>query len=134
MSSKKIRRPPIILGRTDADRIASLATKMEASNPELADLLLGEIERADVRDDKKVPASTVGMQSIVEFLDEARGSTRSVQLVYPPDADIAAGRISVLTPVGAGLIGLSIGQSITWPDRGGKERLLRILKVDKPAA
>lgn len=134
MSSKKTRRPPIILGRTDADRIASLATKMEASNPELADLLLGEIERADVRDDKKVPASTVGMQSIVEFLDEAHGSTRSVQLVYPPDADIAAGRISVLTPVGAGLIGLSTGQSITWPDRGGKERLLRILKVDKPAA
>lgn len=134
MSSKKTRRPPIILGRTDADRLAALAAKIETSNPDVAELLLGEIERADVRDDGKVPATTVGMQSIVEFLDEAHGSTRSVQLVYPPDADIAAGRISVLTPVGAGLIGLSAGQSIAWPDRGGKERMLRILKVGKPAA
>lgn len=133
MSSKKSRRPPIIIGRTDAERVTALATKIEATNPELAELLLGEIERADVREDVKVPASTVAMQSVVEFLDEAHGSTRSVQLVYPPDADIAAGEISVLTPVGAGLIGLSTGQSIAWPDRGGRERMLRILKVEKPA-
>lgn len=133
MSSKKPRHPPIILGRTDAERVSALASKLEAVNPSLAELLLGEIERADVRDDAKVPATTVAMQSIVEFLDEAHGSTRSVQLVYPSDADIAAGKISVLTPVGAGLIGLSTGQSIVWPDRGGKERLLRILKVEKPA-
>jgi regulator of nucleoside diphosphate kinase len=130
----KNRRPPIILGRTDADRLAALAAKMEHSNPALADLLLGEIERADVRDDHKVPATTVGMQSIVEFLDEAHGTSRSVQLVYPSEADIAANRISVLTPVGAGLIGLSPGQSIAWPDRGGRERMLRILKVEKPTA
>lgn len=127
------RRPPIILGRTDADRLSALATKLENSNPELANMLLGEIERADVRDDEQVPPTTVSMNSIVEFLDEAHGATRSVQVVYPNQADIAANRISVLTPVGAGLIGLSLGQSIAWPDREGRERLLRILKVEKPA-
>ena len=131
--SSKSSRPSIVLGRTDADRLTDLAAKLESTNPEVADLLLTEIERARIVDDHKVPATTVAMQSTVEFLDEAHDTTRSVQLVYPADADIAAGRISVLTPVGAGLIGLSPGQSIAWPDREGRKRMLRILKVEKPA-
>ena len=69
------------------------------------------------------------MGSIVEFLDEAHGEVRKVQLVYPPEADIATGRVSVLTPIGAGLIGQSPGQSIVWPDGRGRERRLRILTV-----
>ena len=131
MTAKKTR-PPIILGKTDADRLTALAAKIELGNPELADLLLGEIERATIREDKKVPETTVAMNSVVEFIDEAHGATRSVQLVYPDEADISANRISVLTPVGAGLIGLSPGQSIVWPDRDGHGRRLRILKVEKP--
>src|SRR3546814_7210573 len=57
----------------------------------------------------------------------------SYELGYPKDADIAAYRISVLTLVGAGLIGLREGQSILWPDRDGRERKLSILKVQQPA-
>ncbi|NBB17615.1 nucleoside diphosphate kinase regulator [Caulobacter sp. SLTY] len=133
MTAKKSR-PPIIIGATDADRLTMLATRMELSNPTLADLLLGELERASIRPDEKVPATTVAMNSVVEFLDEAHGETRSVQLVYPSEADISANRVSVMTPVGAGLLGLSPGQSIAWPDRSGRERQLRILKVERPAA
>ena len=51
--------------------------------------------------------------------------------VGPDEADIAAGRISIMTPVGAGLIGLREGQSILWPHRGGETRVLRILKVGR---
>ena len=53
-----------------------------------------------------VPASVVAMNSTVEFLDDAHGETRTVQLVYPGEADIAANKVSVLSPVGAGLLGL----------------------------
>jgi regulator of nucleoside diphosphate kinase len=53
-----------------------------------------------------------------------------VKLVYPQDADIEAGRISILTPIGAGLIGLAQGDSIVWPDRDGQERILRIVRVE----
>jgi regulator of nucleoside diphosphate kinase len=53
-------------------------------------------------------------------------------LVYPAEADIEAGRISILTPVGAGLIGLAEGASILWPDRDGHERRLRIIAVTPP--
>lgn len=123
--------PPIILGKSDADRLAALASKVEGSSPALAELLLGELERADVREDNDVPSTTVVMNSYVEFVDEAHGTTRRVQLVYPGEADISAQRVSVLTPIGAGLIGLSPGQTIAWPDREGRERLLRILKVSR---
>ena len=132
--SAPLRSPPIILGQTDADRIAALVRQIETTQPQLADLLLGELERADIRLDAAVPADTVTMEAFVEFLDEAHGTTRTVQLVYPSQADIAANRISVLTPVGAGLLGLSEGQSIVWPDRAGRERPLKIIRVRKDPA
>jgi regulator of nucleoside diphosphate kinase len=76
------------------------------------------------------------MHSTVEFLDEASGADRTIELVYPRDADISAGRVSILTPIGAGLIGLRTGQAILWPDRDDRERQLAIVKVlqKKPVA
>ena len=53
------------------------------------------------------------------------------RLVYPGEADIAVGKVSVLSPVGAGLLGLKAGQSIQWPDRDGRLRALRVLKVSR---
>ncbi len=47
------------------------------------------------------------MGSHVEYRDDATGDVRSVTLVYPGKADIAQGKVSVLTPLGAALIGLS---------------------------
>lgn len=124
-------RPPLILSATDAERLSALALQNEAAHPVTAGLLLDELERAQVRPDRRLPDDVVGMNSTVEFLDEAHGEPRTVQLVYPDEADIAAGRISIMTPVGAGLIGLRAGQSILWPDRGGETRVLRILKVGR---
>jgi regulator of nucleoside diphosphate kinase len=55
-----------------------------------------------------------------------------VTLVYPHEADLDAGRISVLTPVGAALIGLSVGQSIEWQSPTGGWRSLTVLRVHDP--
>lgn len=122
-------RPPIVLSETDADRLFLLAEQMEAAAPRERSGLLGELERAQVRPDDRVAATVVGMNSTVDFVDEAHGAARTVRLVYPAEADIAAGKVSVLTPVGAALIGLREGQSIRWPDRDGNMRALRVLKV-----
>ena len=46
------------------------------------------------------------MGSTVIFRSED-GETRRVTLVFPGQADISKGKISILTPVGAALIGLS---------------------------
>lgn len=126
-------RPPILMRQSDFERLSALGRQCETTSPEQAGLLLQEVERAKVRPDHLVPGDVVGMNSTVEFVDEGHGRSRVVQLVYPGDADIGAGRISVLTPVGAGLIGLKAGQSILWPDRHGQKRALTVVRVDPPA-
>ena len=124
-------RPAIQIRETDAERISNLAIEAEDRLPQVAELLLAEINRATIVEDSRLPQNVVALQSTVKFLDEASGIERTLQLVYPQHADIAAGRISILSLVGAGLLGLKPGQSISWPDRAGKQRALRIMEVDQ---
>ncbi|WP_380873009.1 nucleoside diphosphate kinase regulator [Sphingomonas sp. DBB INV C78] len=127
-------KPPIRMIDAEADKLATLAMSVETRLPQVAELLLAEIDRAELHAADAMPADVVTMLSTVEFVDEGSGAVRTVSLVWPADADIAAGRISILTPVGAGLIGLSAGQAIRWPDRDGHERRLRITRVTPPGA
>jgi regulator of nucleoside diphosphate kinase len=92
-------------------------------------MLLKEIDRARVVRDGALPADVVGMGSRVRFRDESTGTKRTVRLVYPHEADIAAGKVSILTPIGAGLIGLREGQSIRWEDRDGHPKILQVIAV-----
>lgn len=114
---------------TEADALTNLAMGIEERLPQVSEMLLNEIGRANVHTAARIPADAVTMRSTVRFIDQASGKDSTYQLVYPGEADIAAGRISILTPVGAGLIGLREGQSILWPDRDGKERELKIVGV-----
>ena len=130
--TRAARRPAIHMIEDEADAISSQAMTVEDRLPQEAELLLDEIGRAKTYRKGKVPADVVTMYSTVEFVDEASGADRTVELVYPKDADIAAGRVSILTPIGAGLIGMRAGQSILWPDREGHQRWLRIISVVQP--
>lgn len=135
MTSNETARPPIRMIDTEADALTTLAIGAEERSPQVSAMLLDEIARADVQPADLVGPDVVTMHSSVEFVDEASGTMRAVQLVFPKEADISAGRVSIMTPVGAGLIGLREGQSILWPDRDGHERRLRIVKVSRvPAA
>lgn len=55
-------------------------------------------------------------------------------LVFPQDADISAGKISVLTPIGTALLGLSAGQTMDWTARDDKQHKLTVLAVTKHQA
>ncbi|WP_325053327.1 GreA/GreB family elongation factor [Sinorhizobium meliloti] len=57
--------------------------------------------------------NVVRMGSTVEYETDT-GGRRTVALVFPINADISEGKISILTPIGTALIGLSVGQSIMW--------------------
>lgn len=69
----------------------------------------------------------------VEFRDDTTGKVQTVTLVYPGEADIAQGKISVLTPIGAALIGLRAGHSISWETRSGDIKRLTVLTVREPS-
>ena len=75
-----------------------------------------------------MPANVVRMGSTVTFKSDD-GHTRTLKLVYPVDESLDEHRISVMTPVGAALIGLAEGQSISWTARDGKHHQLTVTKV-----
>ncbi|MDE8650655.1 nucleoside diphosphate kinase regulator [Novosphingobium sp. H3SJ31-1] len=132
-STKASRRPPIQMIDTEADALTDLAMAAEDRVPQVSEMLLNEIARAKTHSARTIPANVVTMHAKVRFIDEASRKEYSYELTYPRDADISAGRISILTPVGAGLIGLREGQSILWPDRDGHERALKIVEVSQAA-
>ncbi|MBR0831264.1 nucleoside diphosphate kinase regulator [Bradyrhizobium manausense] len=124
-------KPPITLTVNDYERLSMLARAAENRMPDVSSVLTEELERAHVLADGR-PEHTVCMGSEVQFRDDSSGSVQTVTLVYPGDADISQGRISVLTPVGSALIGLSTGNSITWETRTGDLRRLTVLHVREP--
>jgi regulator of nucleoside diphosphate kinase len=102
--------------------------------PTTAEFLAREIERAEILPADQPMRNVVSMQSEVTFRDDISGQVRTVTLVYPEDADVGAGKISVLTPIGAALIGLSPGHTIEFQTPAGGWRSLTVVKVfDTPA-
>lgn len=124
------RLPEIVVSDTDHARLTSLANAALETVPETAEELLSELDRAKIVADESVPRDVVRMGSVVEF--QSGNDRKRVTLVFPPEADIAAGKISVLTPIGAALIGLAKGESITWTARDGASHELTILSVEQP--
>ena len=120
--------PAITLGAADFSRLDQLASVAEYKLPDVASFLGKELERARVVPAREVDADVVTMGSRVLFEDDA-GEKHDVVLVYPEEADMEKQRMSVLTPVGAALIGLSEGQSISWTARDGREHRLTVTKV-----
>jgi len=127
-------RPPIHLLASESDLVAGLALRAEHHQPVVAAMLLEEIERAELHAPEAMPAGHVRLHSLVTFVDEKSHQSHKVQVVLPGQANIADGRISILTPMGAALYGLAAGASIDWPDLAGNERRIRILRVDQGEA
>lgn len=127
-------RPALILDAAHFERLQDIALSYSKIAPEVSEELLAEIERAEVRPSDKVPANVVNMGSEVTYRDDETGRSRTVRLVYPEDADISANRVSVMTPVGAALLGLAEGHQMDWESRGGETRSMTILEVAQPEA
>lgn len=127
------RKPKIVVSDIDYKRLTGLAAGAAGRFPEVAEELESEMDRADVVSAGSVPADVVQMGSMVEFRSDA-GQHRRVTLVFPAEADISANRISILTPIGTALIGLSTGQSITWMTRDGRQHKLTVESVEQPVS
>ena len=88
-----------------------------------------ELERAIVISSEALPPDVVTMNSRVVYSDETAGVQRVVSIVYPREADIDAGKISILVPVGTALLGLRVGQSIDWELPSGEKHRYRVIDV-----
>ncbi|MBA8818461.1 nucleoside diphosphate kinase regulator [Ochrobactrum sp. P6BS-III] len=128
MSVKNRKKPNIVVSDVDYERLMGLANSVPEQHEEIADELMAELDRAKVVPAKRLPQNVVHMGSVVEFRSND-GHERRVTLVYPGEADIAQGKISILTPIGTALIGLAPGQSISWTARDGRAHELNVVSV-----
>jgi regulator of nucleoside diphosphate kinase len=92
-----------------------------------AALLSEELQRASIIPRAKA-AQVVRLGARVTYRDLDSGAARTLELGLPAEASIDEGRISVLTPIGAALLGLSAGDRFSWVS-GAKVRQLEVLAV-----
>ena len=90
--------------------------------------LAEELQRSKVVDSNEMPPSVVTMNSRVRLVDLDTGETMEYTLVFPHEANIETGRLSILSPVGTAILGYATGDSIEWDVPGGK-RQIRIAAV-----
>ncbi|HZY51983.1 MAG TPA: nucleoside diphosphate kinase regulator [Reyranella sp.] len=128
MTTTRTRSTTLIVSDAEYERLTDLANASMERLPAVAQELLDELERAQIVGDKDVPKDVVRMGSTVTFKSDD-GNTRTLKLVYPADESLDDHRISIMTPVGAALIGLGTGQSISWTARDGKHHRLTVTKV-----
>jgi regulator of nucleoside diphosphate kinase len=124
----------IVVTDADALRLRGLLAARRAStahDEEHLQLLESELERAVLVAREAVPPGVVAMHCDVQVLDLVSGVRREYTLVYPAEANPAAGRISVLAPLGTALLGYREGDELEWQMPGGVRRL-RIEQVRSP--
>lgn len=129
----RTRRPQITIAQETVDHLEALVEGASARMPELADRLLDELSRARILPAARIPADVVGIGNSVTWRDETTGQEQTATLVWPEEADIDAGRASVLTPIGVALIGLKAGARFQWETRSGELRDLTVLSVSPGA-
>lgn len=121
--------PSLIVSSRDLARLEALLDTPALRRLPAALALLDELNRAEVRAPDEMPDNVVTMHSRVECEDELTGEHHRLTLVYPHEANVETGRVSVLAPVGSALLGLSIGQTIDWHAPGNRPLRLRVTGI-----
>lgn len=85
--------------------------------------LAEELQRAVVVHPRDVPGDVITMNSRAEMLDLDTGETVTFTLVFPSQANINEEKISVLAPIGAGMLGYRVGDEFEWQVPDGVRRM-----------
>lgn len=123
-------RPDIFLSAKDHETLSRLVGDMPAEG--VAGLLQEELERAVICEPGDRPKGAAPLHRWLHYVDGRGSEPRRIQIVLPHEADIDAGKVSVLSHVGAGLIGLVEGHTIAWTDPSGAERSLTPVLIEDP--
>lgn len=114
-------------GRTLTQLDAVRLTKLVDRSP--SDTLDELLAWADTVDSREVPSDVITMYSQFEVLEAGADRPRRLTLCYPDDAEPAEGFISVLSPVGAALLGLKVGDTARWTGPGGQGGSARVVAL-----
>jgi regulator of nucleoside diphosphate kinase len=122
----------LIVSASDAEVLARMLGERRrhdaleaAAAGDLADLLI----EARLVPHEELPPERVAMNSKVTYEEEPHGTRRSVILVHPIDANAAARRISVLSPVGLALLGRKPGARVAVELPGERRVTIRVVET-----
>lgn len=118
---------PVVISEDDYQRIKRLIGSGHIQGDEMS--LAHEIGRAIVVNNQAFPAHAIGVHSKVLIRDLDTDLEKSFKLVWPSGADVKKGYVSIISPMGAALLGFREGESISWKMPGGLKRFL-IVSVD----
>ena len=122
-------KPSIIVSSTDLERLEGLLSLPAFRSRSDLDGLRDELERADVREPADMPPDVITMNSRARFLEQNTSREYELTLAYPKDARAEDGRVSIFSPAGSALLGLSAGQIIDWKTPDGNAIRLQVLAV-----
>lgn len=117
----------IFITEFDMERLEDLIAKFRAKasrDTKNLDELEKELGKAEIVSPEGIPPDVITMNSRVSLEDLDSGQATVYTLVFPADADVEKGKISILAPIGTALIGYKVGDKITWAVPGGQKNLL----------
>jgi regulator of nucleoside diphosphate kinase len=115
-----------VLTELDHVRLATLSSRAPGARRPGSKDIDALLDEARVVPSRKVGPDIVTMYSQVQlrFVDD--GVRRKITLCYPRDADVGLGLVSVLSPIGLGLLGQQVGAVVRWESPDGSERIAEV--------
>ena len=117
---------PIYITSQDRQRLEDLLEQAAFSDRrDQGDLksLAEELRRAVIVKSDEVPPDIITMNSRAELVDQETGESVIFTLVFPPEANVEEEKISVLAPIGAGMLGYGVGDQFEWDVPQGVRRM-----------
>ena len=105
------------------EELISVAEEFGDKDRKDLDALAEELEQAEIVSPTDVPPDVVTMNSKVIIRDLTTSQKTTYALVFPINANIEKGAISVLAPVGTAILGYSKGDIVEWPVPSGIRRI-----------
>ena len=121
---------PVVLCQEDFKKLSYILNLKPGDQPD-ENTLAYEVSRAIIVKDSAFPANTIRLNSAVTVVDMDSRKELEFTICLPQHADARSKRISVLTPMGAAIIGFRIGDEVEWKMPAGLKRL-KILDVRQP--
>ncbi|EIM26793.1 GreA/GreB family elongation factor [Microvirga lotononidis] len=110
--------PPITIATSDYNRLLSTAIIQQEHDRRASNFLLEELRRAKVCHPSELPEDIVSTNCRVIFRIDDEPKTRAYLLVHPDDLIWPGAEISVTTPLGTALLGLRVGDRMSFIEEG----------------
>jgi len=126
MHDRAAHRGIMYITEADLNRLRTLIAVMRNAGHEeireYLDRLEEELDRAEIVTPQSIPHDVITMRSRARLRDVVSGQEMVYALVFPNEADLRQGKISVLAPIGTAMLGYQVGDIIEWEVPAGLKR------------